>query len=150
MAGAWRRPALLAQPIWDPDSGELVYTKDITEGMINRLAFSPDGSLLVLPNEGEDSMTKSSSQHLRGRHRPGAADICRPRCLCPTSQLQSRWHTVRHRQRRWHNQSLGPGENPGVWGRAIHLDREFQPRKTVCWISLVQPGWRPPGGNYME
>ncbi len=44
--------------VWDPVSGKLLYVKEIKEGMINRLAFSPDGSLLVLPSEGGDPTAK--------------------------------------------------------------------------------------------
>lgn len=46
--------------VWDPDSGKILYTKEVSEGMINRLAFSPDGSMLLLPSEGGDAFAKSN------------------------------------------------------------------------------------------
>jgi WD40 repeat protein/serine/threonine protein kinase/class 3 adenylate cyclase len=46
--------------VLDPESGKILYSKEITEGMINRLAFRPDGTLLVLPTEGGDATAKSN------------------------------------------------------------------------------------------
>jgi len=46
--------------IWDADTGENLYSIDISEGFVNRAAFSPDSSLLITPNEGGDYMAPST------------------------------------------------------------------------------------------
>jgi DNA-binding SARP family transcriptional activator/tRNA A-37 threonylcarbamoyl transferase component Bud32 len=46
--------------VWDTATWEILYSIDISEGWINRAAFSPDGAYLVTPNEGSESFVEST------------------------------------------------------------------------------------------